>query len=120
MDTFIVGDENIEVVQYFNLLGSIIDEDGGCKREVTRRLALGRVAVIGLQIVWKDRSLSVKTKARLVKSPSLSSSHVWVREMDTGESNEKHRFRPSKCGVGDGCFGYHGLPRGQTHQYWEK
>jgi len=35
---------------------------------VTRRLAVGRAAMSGLQRVWKDRGLSVNTKARLVKA----------------------------------------------------
>jgi len=48
MDTFKVGDEIVEVVQYFNILRSIIEEDGGCQREVTRKLALGRAAMSGL------------------------------------------------------------------------
>jgi len=39
--TFKVGGQDIEVVQYFNILGSIIDKDRGCQREMTRRLALG-------------------------------------------------------------------------------
>jgi len=87
MDTFKVGGKNIEVVQYLNLLGSVIDEDGGSQRKVTRRLALGRAAMSGLQRVWKDRSLSFNnTKARLVKALVFL---VWVRDMDTGESKKK-------------------------------
>jgi len=50
------------------ILRSIIDEDGGCQRKVTRRLALGRATMSGLERVWKNRSLSVNTKSRLVKA----------------------------------------------------
>jgi len=65
---FKVGGQDIEVVQYINLLGSIVDKNGGCQREVTRRLALGRATMSGLERLWKDRSISVHTKSRLVKS----------------------------------------------------
>lgn len=68
MTTFTANNENIEVVDHFVFLGSVIDEDSGCTRELTRRLALGRSAMIGLARIWKDRDLSVATKVRVVKA----------------------------------------------------
>jgi len=56
LDSFKVEGENIEVVKYLNLLESIMNEDGGFQKEVTRRLALGREAMSGLERVWKDRA----------------------------------------------------------------
>jgi len=56
MDALKVGGENIRVVQYFNLLGLIIDEETGSRRDVTRRIALGRAAMSGLKRVWKDKA----------------------------------------------------------------
>jgi len=47
--TLKVGGHDIEVVRCFNLLGSIIDEDGGCQKKVTRRLALGRATMNDLE-----------------------------------------------------------------------
>jgi len=66
MSQFTVNGENIEVVKHFNLLGSMIEEDGSCGREVERRLALGRAAMVGLSKIWKDKDLRVATKGRLV------------------------------------------------------
>ena len=54
IDSFCVNHENIEVVNSFVLLGSIIEEDGDCRLEIARRLALGRVAMAGLEKIWKD------------------------------------------------------------------
>jgi len=68
MDTFKVGGENIVVVQYFNLLRSIIEADGGCQREVARILAIGTAAMSGLEKIWKDKGLSVNKKSKSVKT----------------------------------------------------
>ena len=48
MRTFKTKDGDIEVVNHFNLLGSVLDEDGGYGRELMRRLAMGRAMMTGL------------------------------------------------------------------------
>jgi Reverse transcriptase (RNA-dependent DNA polymerase) len=68
MTAFMVNNESIEVVPSFVLLGSIIDEDGECSAEIKRRLVLGRAAMGGLEKIWKDKNISVKTKVELVKA----------------------------------------------------
>jgi len=68
METFKVRGENIEVVQYFNILGLIIDINVGSQREVTKRLALGIATMSSLETVSTDKCLSVNTKGRLVKT----------------------------------------------------
>jgi len=66
LQQFRAGDEYIDVVSKFVLLGFVVEEDGNCRMELMRRLALGGVAVRGLERIWKDRDLSVSTKARLM------------------------------------------------------
>ena len=48
------------------LLASTIKGNGDCKAEITCRMALGRVAITGLNQIWKDRDISVMTKARMI------------------------------------------------------
>jgi len=48
---------NIQAVGLFNLLGSIKGEEGTCKSELARRLALGKSSMTGLSRIWKDRAV---------------------------------------------------------------
>jgi len=50
--SFKANSNEIEVVDHFDLLGYTIQEDGGCKKEVLRRLTLGRVTMQGLNKIW--------------------------------------------------------------------
>jgi hypothetical protein len=68
LQSFSLNNKNIEVVDHFNLLGSILEEEGSCKQEIVRRLALGRTAMCGLAKIWKDRDFPTSTKVRLVKA----------------------------------------------------
>jgi len=52
----------------------------------------------------------VKIKTRLSEGPRLSSSHVWVRDMDTGECDEQQDLSlrnvvSATNTLGCGCFG---------------
>ena len=67
-DPFIIGGDTIEVVKSFVFLGSVIEEEGECKSEIARRLALGRAAMTGLQTIWKDKNIYKQTKVSLVKT----------------------------------------------------
>jgi hypothetical protein len=68
LSSFNVDGTDIEVVHSFNFLGSTISDDGDCSKEIIRRTILGKVAMKGLQRVWKDREISLSTKVRLVKA----------------------------------------------------
>ena len=65
---FEINGEKIEIVHTFNLLGSIIDDDGGCHKEIMRRLTLGRKKMTSMSKIWKDSAISKSTKTRLVRA----------------------------------------------------
>ena len=67
LPTFNTAKGAIEVVDHFNLLGSVIESAGGCGMELARRLALGRAAMGGLSKIWRDKDISICTKIRLVQ-----------------------------------------------------
>ena len=60
--------EDIEVVNTFNFLGSLIVDTGGSSEEIKRRLALARSSTISLTSIWKDRGISRKTKIRIMNA----------------------------------------------------
>jgi hypothetical protein len=66
--SFEVDGEEMEVVTSFCFLGAMIENDGGCDREMRRRIALGKTAAKGLEKIWKDKHVSLMTKTRIVKA----------------------------------------------------
>ena len=69
---FKVDDEDLEVLEKFVFLGSLMNrENDDCSQEI-RRLVLGRAATSKLTIVWRDKHVSIGTKARLVNALVLS------------------------------------------------
>ncbi|PIK39981.1 reverse transcriptase-like [Apostichopus japonicus] len=67
LDEIILDGNKVEIVHDFNFVGSRIDDNGTCKGEIVRRLALGRAAVTGLNKIWKDKAISIITKSQLMR-----------------------------------------------------
>jgi len=67
-DSFEVDGEEMEVVSSFTFLGSEVEKDGKCVKEIKRRVAIGKTAMIGLEKIWKDKHVSIDTKKRLVRA----------------------------------------------------
>ncbi|CAG9831485.1 unnamed protein product [Diabrotica balteata] len=57
-----------EVVNSFIYLESLITNDGGCDREIRRRLTIAITAMMKLVTVSKNSSLTRHTKLRLVRA----------------------------------------------------
>lgn len=58
----------IEVVEEFIYLGAQISKTGNCEKEIRRRIAMGKTAVAKLTRIWKDHSISKRTKMAIVKT----------------------------------------------------
>ena len=76
-----VGGKPLEVVENFTYLGSVIDHSGGTAADVSSRVAQARTAFKTLDKIWRDRTISTKTKIRLfnsnVKSALLYGCETW-------------------------------------------
>ena len=76
----------VEAVTDFIFLGSKITTDSDCSHEIKRHLLLGRKAMTNLDSILKSRDISLSTKVHLYsQSYGLSSSHVWMWELDHKE-----------------------------------
>ena len=60
--------ETMEPVRDFIFLGSKTTEDGDCSHKIKRCLLLGRKAMTNLDIILKNRDVTLLTKVRLVKA----------------------------------------------------
>ena len=65
--------------------GSNITADGDCSHEIKRYLLLGRKAMTNLDSILKSRDITLPTKVHLVEAMFLSSSHVWMGELNDKE-----------------------------------
>ena len=63
-----VANDNIECVDKFNFLGSLILKEGGSAGEIKRRLAMARTSATALSTIWKDRGISKATKIRIMEA----------------------------------------------------
>ena len=75
-----VGGENLETVQSYIFLGSMVTNNGECMQEIQRRLALKRTAVRNLEQVWKDVSTGTKLEImeRMVFPIMTYGAESWV------------------------------------------
>ena len=90
--SFRVNNEEIEVVDKFVYLGSMIEKNGDCGIEIRRRTTLGKVAMIGLDKIWKSRDISKSMKTKLIKTMifpvALYGSETWtMHKKDRGQIN---------------------------------
>lgn len=57
-----------EVVSRFEYLGLVITNTGDCEPEIRRRIAMARSSTTKLTRIWKDTSITIKTKLRLLRT----------------------------------------------------
>ena len=89
LNEFTIGNEKTEVVEQFNLLGSMINRTNDCSQEIQRRLALGRASMDNLKCVWRDKSITVETKVRLVRALVFSVVLYGSESWTTKKSDDK-------------------------------
>lgn len=59
---------DLEFVDHFVYLGSLLSNVGGSEGEISRRIQMSKAAMTKLTRIWKDRNISRKTKVRLVRT----------------------------------------------------
>ena len=76
-----VQNEDIEEVDQFTYLGSIISKTGGTEEDINARISKGRQAFAMLKPIWNSKVISENTKIRIfntnVKSVLLYGSETW-------------------------------------------
>ena len=75
-----VSRQNPETVTSFNYLSSVISDEG-CKPEILRRIGQTTAALARLKPVWNDRSISLSSKIRLMRS--LSTPPIFLHACDS-------------------------------------
>jgi len=80
-DPVTLNGKELEEVDTFTYLGSIIDKEGGTDADVKARIGKARAAYLQLKSIWSAREVSTQTKIRLynsnVKSVLLYGAETW-------------------------------------------
>ena len=63
-----VNNDPVEKVKQFKYLGSLKSTEGDCSKDVNARIAMAKKRMCELTTLWKDRSIPVALKMRLVKT----------------------------------------------------
>ena len=66
--TIKIDGQEIETVDKFTYLGSIVDVNGGTDSDVKSRINKARHAFAILKPIWKSRKITLRTKIRLFKT----------------------------------------------------
>ena len=82
-----IGSKNVENVDKFEYLGSLITWDDNCSEEIRRRIGKATGAMASLRHVWNGKKLTVQNKHRIltayVFSELLYASETWtLKETD--------------------------------------
>ena len=76
-----LGNDNLEEVENFTYLGSIVSKNGGTEEDINGRLKKARASFGMLSKIWRSSKISTKTKVRIfnavVKSVLLYGSESW-------------------------------------------
>ena len=80
-DPIKLEDDNLQDVDKFIYLGSVVYKDGGADKDIRSRISKARYAFISLRPIWNSAPLSLRSKLRMfntnVKSVLLHGSEIW-------------------------------------------
>ena len=86
------GSVTLREVHSFKYLGARFNAEATCVKEVKTRLGLARDRLDSLATLWRSRSLSNESKARLIQSINLADHDIWSRSLDLEQGvDRKHR-----------------------------
>ena len=68
LNNFKLDGTEIEIIDSYTFLGTTITRDGSVCKEINRRISSGRLAMIKLEKIMKDRDVTATTKAKIVET----------------------------------------------------
>ena len=87
-----VNGQNLETVTSFKYLGSVIADEGS-KPEILFRVAQTTAALTRLKPVWIDKSISLSSEIRLMRS-LVTSIFLYACESWTSQQSSKEEYKP--------------------------
>ena len=72
INDFTIDNEEIEIVQNFTFLGSVINQKGDGIKEIRRKLIQGRTVMKELETIIKNKNVKLETKIKIVRTMVFS------------------------------------------------
>ena len=70
--SIVIAGNEVDTVNKFVFLGSMVSEDGGCSDEIKRRMALARSSFDALKsVLWRQTDVMVPTKMKIFRAVVL-------------------------------------------------
>ena len=96
-----LGDNNLEEVETFTYLGSVINQQGGTDADVKTRIGKARAAFIALKNIWRIQPYNISHQNPPVQLQRQISPSVWSRDVENNKdhhqkSSDLHQFMPAK------------------------
>ena len=92
-----VAGKALEQVDFFRYLGAIITKDGRSTPEIKSRIAIAAATLIKLKALWSNKSISIPTKVRLLRTITISTvlygSETWTLSAETERRLKAFEFR---------------------------
>ena len=89
-------DTQLEEVESFTYLGSIINKEGGTDTDVKARIGKSRAAFLQVKNIWRSKEVQQQTKIRIfnsnVKSVLFYGAETWRTTNSTTSSNLHKRM----------------------------
>ena len=67
-ESLLINRETVEEINHYNYLGATITATYDNSKEIRKRISIAKNAVIALSHTWKNKSISLKTKKRLLNT----------------------------------------------------
>jgi len=100
LNEFILDGTEIEIINCYSFLGSIITRDGYDYKEINRRLSIGRMAMTKLEKIMKDQDIKKATKIKIAETIILPAA-TYGRERWTVRKRERKKLMPLSYGHGE-------------------
>jgi hypothetical protein len=119
LNEFILDGTEIEIINCYTFLGTIITRDAYDHKEIKRRLSIGRMAKTKLEKIMKDQDVTEATKIKIAETiifPTVS----YRSESWTVLKKEMKKLTPLCYGRREEFYEYRGHRKERAHQFWKK
>ena len=104
---FILNGEELEEVNSFIYLGSLVNTEVSCMAEVNRRLCMARSTIENMTIIWKSQAICKSLKLRIARATAFAVATYGCESWAYSRKSPR-KERHLKCGHTGDCCEYHG------------
>ena len=91
----LIGGEDVETVESFIYLGSVITKGNDCPAEVRRRMALACGALAGFEKIWRSSKIHLNTKVTFSVLASSACSSTFAKQGPSARQTARNYWRLS-------------------------